>query len=146
MVWYNEGDIACAVERTSGLSVESRRRQAARLLSAFKDVVNANSDGWPYWQLASKASTGLIVILENKDEEPTERAFNAAVGRVKALCTKYKLPFPTGWDEPDKPVPWGTWTLTCSVELTAELRERIADLIREGFIEGDLEKELGGDD
>lgn len=143
MVWYNEGDIERVVSRTAGLSAESRRRQAARLLSAFKDVVNANSDGWCYWALASKSATGLIAILESNDPEPNQRAFNAAVGRVKTLCTKYKLPFPTGWDEPEKPVPWGTWTLACSVPLTAELRERIANLIREGFIEGDLLEQTG---
>lgn len=100
MVWYNEGDIERAAELTAKLPVESRRRQVARLLSAFRDVVNANSDGWCYWALASKAATGLIAILESNDAEPSERAFNAAVARVKTLCTKYRLPFPTGWDEP----------------------------------------------
>ena len=56
----NEGDIEHAVKQFEDHEVLG---PAARFLEAFKDEVNAHSDGWPYWQSARKAASRLQTLL-----------------------------------------------------------------------------------
>lgn len=73
-------------------------------LEAFVQVVNQNSDGWPYWSLASKSATKLTDwLLENRVAIRADRKgvmnvdqklFVSFIRPIKTLCKKRELPFP----------------------------------------------------
>ena len=93
--WMNEGDIEAAVERFKDHPVLG---PAARFLDAFKDQVNAKSDGWPYWSLPSKAAGKLQALLYGhlmagmgeypRLPEATAADVRATLPPIKAFMTK----------------------------------------------------------
>ncbi len=63
---------------------------ASKFLQDFKDVINANSDGWPYWKPASRAATKLMELVSTQDPSSvTEAQVKAAMTPIKAFCTKH---------------------------------------------------------
>jgi N12 class adenine-specific DNA methylase len=94
-VWMNEGEIEEAVERFATHPVLG---PAARFLEAFKDQVNRNSDGWPYWKQPSQAAGQLMALLHGhlragmgaypKLPEPTAADVQATMAPIKAFMTK----------------------------------------------------------
>ena len=74
----------------------------ARYLRDYKDTINANSDGWPYWSAGWKAavklgglvSTAMDVSNGRKPDSamPSAEALAAACRPIKSLCTRRKLP------------------------------------------------------
>lgn len=77
-----------------------------QFLSDWKDVVNANSDGWPYWSGAVKVAKRLIVEVENlvhyirygihapthlNVTVPDHKRFRSALSPIKGFATKHKL-------------------------------------------------------
>lgn len=83
----NEMDIAAAVHRHRGHPVLAR---ATKLLEQFKDIVNENSDGWPYWSPAPRAAKKLMELIQ-KPDTATEVAFKKALTPIKTFCTRHKL-------------------------------------------------------
>lgn len=80
-------------------------------LSDWRDVVNANSDGWPYWAGGVKAAAKLIEQVENlvqyvrnapadrfnftpKQPRPWQEACKRALSPIKACATRHKWKAP----------------------------------------------------
>jgi hypothetical protein len=82
MLFMNEYEIDQAVRNTTGV-----KNDAARFLAAFKDEVNAHSDGWPYWSVAARAAKRLMQLVSSR-EEATEAQFRAALAPIKSFYTR----------------------------------------------------------
>lgn len=72
--------------------------QATRFLAAYRDEVNAKSDGWPYWGHKAAGSLMRIVHQANprtpNSREPTAAEVRKAIAPIKAFCTKRGLACP----------------------------------------------------
>jgi hypothetical protein len=77
----NEDDIDFAADR--GVP-------GARVLQAFKNMVNENSDGWPYWRLATNASVALQKLVQSGTADAP--AIAKALVPIKSFCTRKGLP------------------------------------------------------
>lgn len=66
---------------------------ATQFLQRFMGLVNANSDGWPYWKAPQKAVQKLISLIHDPETATAEK-FKAALVPIKSFCTKHKLPMP----------------------------------------------------
>lgn len=94
----NEYDVDAAARRFSGDPVLG---PATQTLANLVDVVNRNSDGWPYWKAPTKASVKLQRLIADAttnavrgygDEAVTSpEAVKAAYRPIKSFCTKHKL-------------------------------------------------------
>lgn len=85
MRFMNEWDIELAVKRWASHPVLG---PATRFLNAFKDEVNAHSDGWPYWAPAAKSAAKLMALIEDRGEAATAAELRAALAPVKAFMTR----------------------------------------------------------
>lgn len=101
MTWMNEYEIDNAVELLTSEAPEVA--PYAMYLQHWKNIVNENSDGWPYWAAASKAASKLQTLIDkstkivrgwDRGEHPTEGELRAALTPIKSLATKHKLPQP----------------------------------------------------
>jgi hypothetical protein len=99
-MWMNEGDIEQMLDFTRYDAPEFA--PYAQYLSDWKDVVNANSDGWPYWKGGSAAASKLMDALQKLmnsrrygDEVPDEDVFKKALSPIKACATRQKWEAPT---------------------------------------------------
>lgn len=91
----NESEIDEAVSRFAQHPVLG---PAARFLSAFRNEVNAHSDGWPYWAAPSKAASKLMVFLHGhlwagmgaypRLDPPTDTEFRKTLSPIKAFYTR----------------------------------------------------------
>jgi hypothetical protein len=61
-MWMNQYEIEEARERFARHAVLG---PAARFLDAFKDEVNAHSNGWAYWQAPAKAAEKLMTLIQS---------------------------------------------------------------------------------
>ena len=88
----NSWDIDNAVERFRDQRVLGA---AAQSLANLRDVVNANSDGWAYWEAPSRAAKRLMNLLEaakRYNAEPVTRAkVRAAYTPIKSFLTRKGL-------------------------------------------------------
>lgn len=99
MLFMNEMDIEDAVINYREHPVVG---QASRFLSRFAEMINQNSDGWPYWRQPVKAAEQLMSMIEShrvalREHRPspaTPEAFKKALRPIKAFCTKHNLPMP----------------------------------------------------
>lgn len=89
-MWMNGGDIDEAVKRYQG-GIKGR---AARVLQAWRDVVDANSDGWSSWPGGARAAKQLMELIECAN--PTDVQLRRAFGPIKSCCTRKNLPLPEG--------------------------------------------------
>lgn len=95
-MWMNEMDIDQAVERFKAHPVLGKY---ARFLSAFRDEVNAHSDGWAYWKAPAKAADRLMTLMNGhlfsgmgaypRMQEPSEAEFKKTLTPIKAFYAKY---------------------------------------------------------
>ena len=67
----------------------------------YVDIVNSNSDGWPYWSAASKSASRFLNSLHKlttphryryNEPMPTTADLRKALAPMKALLTKRGLP------------------------------------------------------
>ena len=98
--WMNDGEIDRAV------AVLSKRAPNlapyAVLLSEWRDVVNANSDGWSHWVGGSRPASRLMDHIQaaveclqyGRGEMPTETQMRSAVTPIKAVATRRGFRFP----------------------------------------------------
>lgn len=85
MMYMNEFDISDAKRRHASHPVLSR---ATRFLEAFKDEVNANSDGWAYWPAPLRAAVKLMTLINLPAANATESQFRAALSPIKSFYTR----------------------------------------------------------
>ncbi len=83
MRFMNEYDIEDSVARYRSHAVLG---PATRFLNAYKDEVNAHSDGWPYWSAPVKAAAKLIELIEKG--AATEQELAKALSPIKAFMTR----------------------------------------------------------
>lgn len=105
-MWMNEAEIDNAIDRFASHAVLGK---ASRFLGAFRDEVNAHSDGWPYWKRPAAAADRLMTLVHGhmfagmgafpRLPAPTDAEVNRAIVPIKAFYTKhgYKagMQFPT---------------------------------------------------
>lgn len=89
-MWLNRDEIDMYAYRHRHAPVVGR---AAQILRKFRDLVDANSDGWPYWKAASRAAKKLMILVHRGNA--TEAELTAALAPIKALCTRKKFEMPT---------------------------------------------------
>ena len=86
--------------------------KATKFLQAFRDLVNDNSDGWAYYQAASKSADKLMRLIaayskavytstsDSADlSKLTEQMVNRTLTPIKAFCTKHEWECPV-YDPP----------------------------------------------
>lgn len=101
MVWMNEWEIEEAADRYRNHPVLG---PATKTLLSLVEVVNRNSDGWPYWRLPSGAAAQVMAMIERDgtaryrfDEtraDATAEELRRAYAPLKAFRTKTGLQFP----------------------------------------------------
>jgi hypothetical protein len=84
--FMNEYDIDTAVLRHARHPVLG---PAARFLDAFKDEVNAHSDGWPYWSAPVRSAAKLMTLIERGDATPAD--LTKALAPIKGFMTRRGL-------------------------------------------------------
>jgi hypothetical protein len=84
MLFMNEWEIKETMVRYRNHAVLSK---ATRFLDAFKDQVNLNSDGWPYWSQPVKSAAKLMQLIENPDTA-TEANFRKALMPIRSFYTR----------------------------------------------------------
>ncbi len=94
-MWMNEGEIDRATEVFASHPVLGK---GAKFLAAFRDEVNAHSDGWPYWKLPAQAADKLMTLLQGhmfagmgaypRLPKPTDADLNKAIAPIKAFYTR----------------------------------------------------------
>jgi hypothetical protein len=93
-MWMNEGEIEQAMERFQSHPVLGK---GARFLGAFRDEVNAHSDGWAHWPLPGKAADKLMTLLYThlwahtmwpRPSEPTFADLKKAYVPIRAFYTR----------------------------------------------------------
>jgi hypothetical protein len=89
-MWMNRWEIDCAAERYQDHPVLGK---ATQFLQRFRDLIDANSDGWCYWRLPIKAAEKLMNMIQ-KPETATPEMFKKALTPIKSFCTRHKLPMP----------------------------------------------------
>ncbi len=82
MRFMNEYDIEDSVARYRNHAVLG---PATRFLNAYKDEVNAHSDGWPYWSAPVKAAAKLIELTEKGAATEQELAVRFAVSSPNTI-------------------------------------------------------------
>ena len=104
-MWMNEHDIDDMVDLTAQHAPQFERY--ARYLADWKDVVNSNSDGWPYWKAGSACAAKLSAALQdvrdslrNGTPMPSEAVFKKALSPIKAAATRHGLEVPELGPEP----------------------------------------------
>lgn len=100
MTWMNEHEIDDALRHWRDHDVLG---PASQTLSNLRDVVNRNSDGWPYWNAPAKAATRLMQLIvgdphsrwgeDHFGERPdaTEAALKAAYTPIRSFLTRQGL-------------------------------------------------------
>ena len=122
MLFMNEYEINAAVDRFSNHPVLSK---ATKFLAKFRDEVNANSDGWPYWSRPVVSAKKLMTIIMHP-EQATEQSLKAAITPIEAFYTRHGakagMLFPKGiLEEPPAsqeehtPFPKHVWEITVQV-------------------------------
>lgn len=83
MLYMNDYDIFQAQQRANTPVL----RKAVQFLAAFKEQVDANSDGWAYWHAPVAAAKKLMELIQGK-VPATEANFKAAMTPIKSFYTK----------------------------------------------------------
>jgi hypothetical protein len=98
-MWMNEYEIDEVLERTRRHLPEIW--PYAKFLSDWRDVVNGNSDGWPYWKAGSQCAEKLMDMLKEADAAlrrgngtASPEAFAKTLTPIKSFATRKNLPCP----------------------------------------------------
>lgn len=96
MGWMNEYDVRDEADFWFGHPVMG---PATETLANLVEVVNGNSDGWPYWKAPAKAAAKLMALIEQADSRtgagwegvPTAAEIRKAYTPIKAFLTRKGL-------------------------------------------------------
>lgn len=99
-MWMNEGEIDEMLDFVRDEAPDFLRY--AQYLSDWRDVVNQNFDGWPYWKAggaaASRLTHALMALKAAKQfgnvEAPEEIDFRKGLSAIKACATRFSLSAP----------------------------------------------------
>lgn len=110
MTWLNESEIDQMLERLAYYPYQEFLPYA-QYLSDWRHTINANSDGWCYWKIASRSAGKLQTLIHDLDcwiryggdaphrlpqlPKPTHEQFRKALTPIKSFATRHKLPAPT---------------------------------------------------
>jgi hypothetical protein len=108
-MWMNEAEIDNALEIIEAHAPQFYKY--AKFLSDWRDVVNANSDGWAYWRagtscadaLSAHVSAVVTKLRGHSQAFPTEAEFKTSLRPIRATATKRELKAPELVDGPPKP-------------------------------------------
>lgn len=89
MFLLNSWEIDEKVARYEGQPVLG---QAATILAALRDLVDAHSDGWAYWRKPAAAARQLQQLLQAGVATPAE--LRQALRPIKSFCTRESRYFP----------------------------------------------------
>jgi hypothetical protein len=101
MTWMNDFEIDRCVEVLERR--DSPVARFARFLADWRDVVNANSDGWSHWQGGSRPASKLsdlvqkatdVALGHDRGELPTDRELTRSLGPIKAAATRHGFQAP----------------------------------------------------
>lgn len=135
MSWMNEHEIE---QQAHQLADHPVLGPATRTLESLMTVVNANSDGWPYWRVPSEAAKPLMRLimgdgtwryLELRLTEITEAQVVEAYEPLKAFRDERKLDFliDEPWGQPEAP---SAEALVSRIELSPEAQAALAEIQR----------------
>jgi hypothetical protein len=97
-LFFNEHEVEQMADRAS------RNPELApfgRIAVKYVEIINSNSDGWPYWAAGSNAASKFLEKLDKltnpyrrdgNEPKPTIADLKKAMAPMKALLTKRKLP------------------------------------------------------
>jgi hypothetical protein len=101
MLFMNRDEVSDAAQLHAGKPIIG---EATALLARFVELIDDNSDGWPYWSKGPKAAKKLMELIQSQDvrgrawDDPcpklTEDDLKQAVRPIKAFCTRHKFTFP----------------------------------------------------
>lgn len=99
-MWMNEGEIDRAIDLLGSHAPDYL--PYAVFLGEWRDIVNQNSDGWPYWKAGSRAAGKLMELLDQAVQAtfrsgvdyPDLEAFPKSLTPIKAAATKHGLQRP----------------------------------------------------
>lgn len=95
--YYNEYDVdeIVAAVRRSAPDLEPY----ATALTEWRDIVNANSDGWSHWSGGHNAANKILGLFEGARHggwvRPTPQECARAFSPIKSAATRHNLPQPT---------------------------------------------------
>lgn len=97
MAWMNEYEIDEIHEQLQRRAPDKVR--FAKYLMDYKDVVNANSDGWSYWRAGTKCADRLSdllkqtvdVLRDGRGTMPTDAELTKALAPIKGMATRKGL-------------------------------------------------------
>jgi hypothetical protein len=97
----NEYEIDEAIDLLT--RVDSPLAPYARYLGSWRDIINSNSDGWPYWKVGHHAANRLSEMLNcavnyhrgHGSAEPDVDDARKAISSIKAAATRHGLPQPS---------------------------------------------------
>lgn len=90
MEYMNHGELYACARRYQSHPVLGT---ASHFMLRLYDLVNANSDGWPYVSSVHTACKQMYHLLKNP-EEATEDSLKKALRPIKAFCTRHKWQLP----------------------------------------------------
>ena len=100
--WMNEYEIDDAVRILADTPLEPY----ARYLAAWRDFVNSNSDGWPYWSGGSKPASSLMEVLSTAvNAAYRNRDAGAAMQPYRAATAGFSAPVPPARPPPPADLP-----------------------------------------
>lgn len=100
-MWMNEHEIDEAVLIVKEYAPEFL--PYAKFLSDWRDIINQNSDGWPYWSAGTRPSGALQELVAKLVDSirgargtvaPSAREFVKALTPIKSFATRKNLPVP----------------------------------------------------
>lgn len=99
-MWMNESEIDEALEIIGKYA--PRFLPYVKYLSDWRDIINQNSDGWPYWTAGTRPASRLQELISaimskirgRGAAEPSIRELDRALTPIKSFATRKKLPAP----------------------------------------------------
>jgi hypothetical protein len=102
-MWMNEGDIDEALETVRHHAPEYL--PYIKYLSDWRDTINSNSDGWPYWTAGTRCASKLMELVAQlmssirgyggrEVSRPEIKELAKSLTSIKSCATRHKLPVP----------------------------------------------------
>lgn len=98
-MWMNEHEIDQALEIVGQHAPEFLKY--VKYLSDWRDTINQNSDGWPYWSAGTRPAgklqdlvAQLMNSIRGRGVAPSTKDLDRSLTPIKSFATRQKLPAP----------------------------------------------------